>query len=332
VPANVPYGKSVDAESVILAVVASEAVIWNTVAGVAAALLPGAVLRLPVLRAVALPGSLLLVRLSWTPLLCRLVVLLLALYSVLILSHSCLLLLFREVILSLLLLMSLLIFLPLGNLLLVFIGLVLLLLSLFLLPRLCLLLFRVVPMLFFLFLLPLGLLPLFRFCGIVLLLPFRLSLLLRFRRFRLFFLLLRFPLSCASRKADSQQQKERRRLNDSHSFHGVTSVVSTSGPSFTALPLPPALCLPRNIACGTWPVGPSRYANSRKRMKDSEYVQEPKHYADTNYSVEYGFDTSGYGDETVWCENSMNRFNSTNGRTVYHPEFVKVSFDIARHS
>ena len=213
-----------------MAVVASEAVIWNTVAGITSALLPGAVLRLPVLRAVALPGSLLLVRLSWTPLLCRLVVLLLALYSVLILSHSCLLLLFREVILSLLLLMSLLIFLPLGNLLLVFIGLVLLLLSLFLLPRLGLLLFRVVPMLFFLFLLPLGLLPLFRFCGIVLLLPFRLSLLLRFRRFRLFFLLLRFPLSCASRKADSQQQKERCRLNDFHSFHGVTSFVSTSGP------------------------------------------------------------------------------------------------------
>ena len=228
-PANVPYGKSVDAESVILAVVASEAVIWNTVAGVTAALLPGAVLRLPVVRAVALPGNLLLVRLSWTPLLCRLVLLLLALYSVLILSHSCLLLLFREVILSLLLLMSLLILLPLGNLLLVFIGLVLLL-SLFLLPRLGLLLFRVVPMLFFLFLLPLGLLPLFRFCGIVLLLPFRLGLLLRSRRLSLFFLLLRFPLSCASRKADSQQQKERCRLNDSHSFHGVNSVVSTSGP------------------------------------------------------------------------------------------------------
>ena len=51
-PANVPYRKSVDAESVILAVVASEAVIWNTVAGVTAALLPGAVLRLPVVRAV----------------------------------------------------------------------------------------------------------------------------------------------------------------------------------------------------------------------------------------------------------------------------------------
>jgi hypothetical protein len=51
-------------------------------------------------------------------------------------------------------------------------------------------------------------------------------------------------------------------------------------------------------------------------MKDSEYVQEPKHYADTNYSVE-SFDTSGYGDEPVWCENSMNRFNSTNGQTVF---------------
>ena len=217
-PANVPYGKSVDAESVILAVVASEAVIWNTVAGVTAALLPGAVLRLPVVRAVALPGYLLLVCLSWTPLLCRLVVLLLALYSALILLHSGLFLLLRVVILPLLLLFSLLILLPLGDLLLVFIGLVLLLLSLFILLPVGLLL------LFSLFLLPLGLLPLFRFYGIVLTLPFRLVLLLRFRRLSLFFLLLRFPLSCASRKADSQQQKERCRLNDSNSFHGVTSV------------------------------------------------------------------------------------------------------------
>jgi hypothetical protein len=204
---------------VILAVVASEAVIWNTVAGVTAALLPGAVLRLPVVRAVALPGYLLLVRLSWVPLLCRLVVLLLALYSALILLHSGLFLLLRVVILPLLLLFSLLILSPLGDLLLVFIGLVLLLLSLFILLPVGLLL-----LLFSLFLLPLGLLPLFRFYGIVLILPFRLGLLLRFRRLSLFFLLIRFPLSCASRKADSQQQKERCRLNDSNSFHGVTSV------------------------------------------------------------------------------------------------------------
>jgi hypothetical protein len=34
-------------------------------------------------------------------------------------------------------------------------------------------------------------------------------------------------------------------------------------------------------------------------MKDSEYIQEPKHYADHNDSVEYGFDTSGHGDETI---------------------------------
>ena len=223
-PANVPYGKSVDAESVILAVVASEAVIWNTVAGVTAALLPGAVLRLPVVRAVALPGNLLLVRLSWTPLLCRLVVRLLAHYSVLILLHSGLFLLLRAVILPLLLLLSLLILLSLGDSLLVFIGLILLLLSLFiLLPvGLLLLLFSgVVPRLFFLFLLPLGWLPLVSFYGIVLILPFRLGRLLRFRRFSLFFLLLRFPLSCASRKGDSQQQKERCRLNDCSSFHGV---------------------------------------------------------------------------------------------------------------
>ena len=94
----------------VLAVVTTETVIWNTVAVVSAPLLPGAVLRLPAARAIALPGNLLLMRLSWTPLL-----------SLLILLHSGLLLPSRGVVLALLLLLSLLILLPLGNLLLVFI-------------------------------------------------------------------------------------------------------------------------------------------------------------------------------------------------------------------
>jgi hypothetical protein len=71
VPANVPYGKTVDAESVILAVVAPEAVIWNTVSVVTTTLLPGAVFRLPAPRTIVLPRNLLTVRLIWSPLLCR---------------------------------------------------------------------------------------------------------------------------------------------------------------------------------------------------------------------------------------------------------------------
>jgi hypothetical protein len=34
-------------------------------------------------------------------------------------------------------------------------------------------------------------------------------------------------------------------------------------------------------------------------MKDSEYIQEPQHNADYNNAVEYGFDTSGHGNETI---------------------------------
>jgi len=113
----------------------------------------------------------------------------------------------------------------------------LLLLSLFLLLRLGLLLFlfrgviTLLPLLILLrsglFLLLRGVVLPFWFCRIV-------SLLL------LLFLLLRFPglglllllvLPCVSRKTDSEQQKERRRLNDSNSFHGVTSVAFTSAPN-----------------------------------------------------------------------------------------------------
>jgi hypothetical protein len=35
-------------------------------------------------------------------------------------------------------------------------------------------------------------------------------------------------------------------------------------------------------------------------MKDSEYIQEPQHNADYHNSVEYGFDTSGHGNETIY--------------------------------
>jgi hypothetical protein len=73
---------------VILAVVGTETVIWDTVSVVTATLLPGAVLRLPAPRAIVLPGNLLPVRLGWSPLLCRPVVLLLPLLSFLILLHS----------------------------------------------------------------------------------------------------------------------------------------------------------------------------------------------------------------------------------------------------
>jgi hypothetical protein len=34
-------------------------------------------------------------------------------------------------------------------------------------------------------------------------------------------------------------------------------------------------------------------------MKDSEYIQEPQHNADHDNSVEYGFDTSGHGNEPI---------------------------------
>jgi hypothetical protein len=60
---NISHRKTVNAEPVILAIVATEAVIRNVVAVVAAALLPGAVLRLPAVCASTLPSDLLLVNL-----------------------------------------------------------------------------------------------------------------------------------------------------------------------------------------------------------------------------------------------------------------------------
>jgi hypothetical protein len=70
----------VDAEPVVLAIVGAETGVRNAVAAVAPALLPGVVIRLPVMRAIALPGGLLLVYLSRTPLLRRPIVLLLPLW------------------------------------------------------------------------------------------------------------------------------------------------------------------------------------------------------------------------------------------------------------
>ena len=63
----------------ILAIVATETVIRNAIAVVAATLLPGAVLRLPAMRTITLPSDLLLAYLGRAPLLCSPVVLLLTL-------------------------------------------------------------------------------------------------------------------------------------------------------------------------------------------------------------------------------------------------------------
>jgi hypothetical protein len=113
-PANIHHGESVDPELVILAIVATETIIRNAVAVVTAALLPGAVLRLPAMCTITLPSNLLLAYVLRAALLCGPVVLLLAL---LILLPSGLLLLSRRVVL-LLTLLALLILLPSGLLLL----------------------------------------------------------------------------------------------------------------------------------------------------------------------------------------------------------------------
>jgi len=99
---NVPHRECVDAESVILAVVAAEAVIRYPVAVVAAALLPRVVFGLPAARAIVPPSGLLLVHTSWAALLNRSVVLPLPALLLLILLRSSLpLLLTRRVILAL---------------------------------------------------------------------------------------------------------------------------------------------------------------------------------------------------------------------------------------
>jgi hypothetical protein len=242
--ANIPHGKTVDAEPVILSVVATEPVIRDPIAVVTAALLPGAVLRLPAVRTITLPSDLLLAYMFRAPLLYRPIVTLLTLLALLILLPSGLLLLsllillpigllllFRGVVLLLTLLallillpssllLSLLILLPIG-LLLLFRGVVLLLTLLallILLPSDLLLLFRGVVLL----------LSLLAFRSLGLLLLFRLSLLLLLPRLSLFFLLLLLP--GISRNSDSDQQNNRCQTNDSVSFHGVTSIASTYAP------------------------------------------------------------------------------------------------------
>ena len=121
---DIPYLEIGEAEPVVLAIVATETVLRNTIATVAAALLPGTVLRLPAMCARTLPGNLLLADLDRAPSLCRLLgLLLLALLALLILLPSGFLL-FCSVVL-LLALLPLLILLPAR--LLLFCGIVLLL-------------------------------------------------------------------------------------------------------------------------------------------------------------------------------------------------------------
>ena len=155
-PANIPHGETVDAEPVILAIVATETILRNTIAAVAAALLPGAVLRLPAMCTRSLPCDLLLAYLSRAPSLCRKVVLLLTLLALLILLPLGLLLLLLSCrVVLLLTLLALLILLPL-SLLLLFRGVALLLTLL--LPLLILLPFGLLLLLLaLLILLPIGL-------------------------------------------------------------------------------------------------------------------------------------------------------------------------------
>src|SRR5258708_26376588 len=75
-PADVHHRETVDGDPVVLAIVPTEAVIWNAIAVVTAALLPGAVLGLPAMGTITLPSDLLLALLSGSALLCVPVVLL----------------------------------------------------------------------------------------------------------------------------------------------------------------------------------------------------------------------------------------------------------------
>ena len=111
-PANVHNREAVDAKLVRLAIVTAEPVIRNAIAVVTAALLPGAVLRLPATCTITLPSDLLLARLSRAPLLCGPVVLLLLPLLALLILLSSSLLLSRGIVLLLTLLLLLLIVLP----------------------------------------------------------------------------------------------------------------------------------------------------------------------------------------------------------------------------
>jgi hypothetical protein len=206
ISAYIHYREAVDAEPVILPVIGTETVIRNSVAAIPAALLPGAVIGIPVARTIFLPGGLLFVYVFGAPLLRRPVVLLLRLLALLILLPSGLLLL---LFLRIVLLLTLLILLQFRLLLLLFCSVVLLrtlLALLILLPfRLLWLLFcRVVLLLALLILLPFHLLLLL-FCRVVLLrmllallilLPFRLLLALLLLWLTLLPLGLRLVLPC----------------------------------------------------------------------------------------------------------------------------------------
>jgi len=84
-PADIHYWETVKAELVVLPVIAAEAFFRNSIAAVAAALLPGAVFRLPAMRTIALPSNLLPALLIRTASLCRPTVLLLTLLMLLVL-------------------------------------------------------------------------------------------------------------------------------------------------------------------------------------------------------------------------------------------------------
>jgi hypothetical protein len=221
------HGLAVDAEPVRRTEVAVVAVVRNAVAVVAAALLPVAVLGMPAVCAILLPGGLLFVRLLMLHLLrtvsrmllllmllllvidlllLALLLILLVLYLLLIV----LLLLFCGVVLLFLLLLLLVLGLLLVVLLLLFCGVVLLLFLVLLLLSLGLLLLA----------LRLSLLLLFR--GLGLLLLFRLSLLFLFLRFLLLVLL------CISRNSKSQKQKQCCCTDNSNWSHLVTSITADS--------------------------------------------------------------------------------------------------------
>ena len=170
--AHVPHGQSVNAECVVATVVALKAAVRNTVAVVAAALLPRAVLRLPAMSPIALPSDLLLAHIHRSALLGRPNVLLLtislpwpvllssglcllirrallpltALLLLILLRSGLLLLLSWRVVLFVLLRLPLMILLP-GYLLLLPVGTVPLLLSLCIFPALGLLLLALLVLL-----------------------------------------------------------------------------------------------------------------------------------------------------------------------------------------
>jgi hypothetical protein len=250
VPANNQNGETEDAEPVVPAIVAAETVIRNAIAVVSPALLPGAVLGLPAMGTITLPGDVLFAYLSWASLLSRPVVLLLTLslallillplglflllLPLLILLPLGLLLLTLPVLLPLglfLLLLPLLILLPLGLLLLTLpvllpLGLFLLLLPLLILLPLSLLLLTLLLLLLFggLSLLLLTLLLL----GLSLLLPLGLSLLLLLLGLGFFFLFLRLFLPCLSRPGNAEKQKHSCCTDYSDWFHDAASITLDS--------------------------------------------------------------------------------------------------------